>query len=348
MSLDGPPTDGPAEELRPPTDERHFATALELPQFKNVRALLEGTFSTSSRYPSLAFCSLHRCGSTFAGGVLHQLANWSGMAPVDLDGYVHNLPIRTPTDRRAAMLMDQFSRGNHPLTPSAMQEQFVALIRPVGALYGPFRGSAVLNYLPAVESLRILILLRDPRDALTSSYYWTAFGQENPADPALREYIQQRRTTYDYNSVDAYVLSKSFDYLKNYRAFCAYLAANQNCVLTRYEDMVADFQGWLRIVWTILELPPKRRVLSQLAKLANLSAVVEDATAHKRQVIPGDHLRKLKPETIARLNELFHDEMEFLGYSADGRVVSPKCGAYRAPSHNLSNRIAAWLGKWRY
>ena len=132
-----------------------------------------------------------------------------------------------------------------------------------------------------------MILLRDPRDALTSSYYWRAFGQENPADPALRERIQQKRTRYDYDSVDAYVLSMASDYLEDYKGFCAYLAAKQNCVLTRYEDMVADFQGWLRIVLTLLELPPKRRVLSQLAKQAEFSDVVEDAAAHKRQVAPG-------------------------------------------------------------
>jgi hypothetical protein len=344
MNSDGRPTGGPPEEPVPPTDEHSLATALQLPQFRNVRALLEGTFSTNSSHPSLVFCSLARCGSTFAGYVLHQLAERSGMTPFDLDGYVFNLPIRTPTDRMAAVLVDQGIK--HSLAPPALQEQFAALIRPSGALYGPFRHSAVLNYLPALESLKILILLRDPRDALTSRYYWSAFGQNRRAFPNLRENVRQKNTKYDYSSVDTYVLSRSFDYLKEYKAYCAYLAANPNSTLTRYEDMIADFQGWLRIVRTILGLPLNRRALSQITKQVTLGAVAEDATAHKRQVIPGDHRRKLKPETIARLNELFHDEMEFLGYAADGRVVSPKCRSYRAPSRTWSHLIPTWLSKW--
>lgn len=337
-SNDQPDGGLPGQPLRA-TDEHVLAKALELPQFRNIRALLEGTFATSSPHPSLVFCSLHRCGSTFAGGVLHQLADRSGMTPFDLDGYVHNFPMRTPTDRMAAVVVDQFIRGKPSPAPPAPQVPFAALIRPSGALYGPFRHSAVLNYLPALETLKVLILLRDPRNALTSWYYWSEFGQKR------REHVRQRSAKYDTSSVDAYVLSRSSDFLKDYKAYCAWLAAHPNCTLTRYEDMIADIRGWLRMVGVILGVRLDRRALSQLAQQANRVAVEEDATAHKRQVIPGDHRRKLKRETIARLNELFHDEMEFLGYAADGSLVLPKCRSYRAPSRTWSHLIPTWLGK---
>lgn len=40
----------------------------------------------------------------------------------------------------------------------------------------------------------------------------------------------------------------------------------------------------------------------------------EDVYRHKRQVMPGDHTRKLLPETIAALNEQFANILKTLGY----------------------------------
>jgi len=39
--------------------------------------------------------------------------------------------------------------------------------------------------------------------------------------------------------------------------------------------------------------------------------------ACKRQVTPRDHQRKLKPETVARLNEIFADDLREFGFPVD-------------------------------
>jgi hypothetical protein len=40
----------------------------------------------------------------------------------------------------------------------------------------------------------------------------------------------------------------------------------------------------------------------------------EDIYSNKRQVTPGDHRRKLKPETIEHLNQVFADILQALNY----------------------------------
>jgi hypothetical protein len=42
----------------------------------------------------------------------------------------------------------------------------------------------------------------------------------------------------------------------------------------------------------------------------------ENAHAHKRQVVPGDHRRKLAPETIVQLNQQFGEILSLLQYDA--------------------------------
>lgn len=42
----------------------------------------------------------------------------------------------------------------------------------------------------------------------------------------------------------------------------------------------------------------------------------EDAARHKRQVPPGDHRRKLRPETIAAMNAVIGEELGRFGYAA--------------------------------
>lgn len=46
----------------------------------------------------------------------------------------------------------------------------------------------------------------------------------------------------------------------------------------------------------------------------DFSVKAEDATKHKRQVTPGDHLRKLKPKTIATMTDAMRKELGFFGY----------------------------------
>ena len=51
-----------------------------------------------------------------------------------------------------------------------------------------------------------------------------------------------------------------------------------------------------------------------IAEASTSSSTSENLMKHKRQVIPGDHRRKLKPETIATLNSDLADILDRYGY----------------------------------
>ena len=48
---------------------------------------------------------------------------------------------------------------------------------------------------------------------------------------------------------------------------------------------------------------------------------VENKAAHVRKATPGDHLEKLKPETIERLNAIFAEELAYFDYPE--KAVAP-------------------------
>ena len=85
-------------------------------------------------------------------------------------------------------------------------------------------------------------------------------------------------------------------------------------ILLKYEDMVGNFDSWLASILAFLEFSPGQETLSRIKNDADFS-VQEDISQHKRQVTPGDHKRKLKPETIESLNAILEPVLAPLGYT---------------------------------
>ncbi len=83
------------------------------------------------------------------------------------------------------------------------------------------------------------------------------------------------------------------------------LAARPNGTLLTYEQMIDDFDRWLSAIAAAIGVTDPA-VLSEVA-LRHRDALpeVEDIFAKHRQARPGDHRAKLKPETIAQLDEIF-------------------------------------------
>jgi hypothetical protein len=86
--------------------------------------------------------------------------------------------------------------------------------------------------------------------------------------------------------------------------------------------MVRDFAGWLNQIIEYWGATPSSRTVRRLIRQADFSVRKEDKYSHKRQVQPGDHRRKLKPQTIERLNSVFADIPRQLGYSDGDRSAA--------------------------
>jgi hypothetical protein len=115
--------------------------------------------------------------------------------------------------------------------------------------------------------------------------------------------------------------------------------------MLKYEDMIADFSAWLENLWTCcqLQISDSLKMTFIAEKKKHKKRKKEDIITHVRQVTPGDHLRKLKPETVEYLNKCYKGVMEYFEYPIDIRSTSfrtnrhlPKTGKHRA--RNISSQ----------
>jgi adenylate cyclase class IV len=108
-----------------------------------------------------------------------------------------------------------------------------------------------------------------------------------------------------------------------YREYLAAFAGKPNVTLLRYEDMVADFPGWLRTVVTAFDLEDPEAAVADLFERHRgaFDVTGEDVMRHKRQVVPGDHRRRLKAETVVFLTEQFAEILRELGYDSPAASI---------------------------
>ncbi|MBS1729185.1 MAG: sulfotransferase domain-containing protein [Bacteroidetes bacterium] len=176
---------------------------------------------------------------------------------------------------------------------------------------GFFYGSFMSPYpFPNLEKFKVLLVLRDPRDVLTSNYFSTLFNHPLTAN----DMIEKRKKYADY-TIDQYVLEFADDLHERYKGYCDKLLHKENVLFLKYEDMVADFKSWLQKLVAYLELKDKDKKIDELVEATKFRVEKENKKSFVRNITPGDHKNKLKPETIAKLNDLFKNELIQLGYN---------------------------------
>jgi hypothetical protein len=228
--------------------------------------------------------TLHKCASVYLRNRLHKLAEWIGLAPLDLDGYFFD---------------------------SARPQPFE--VRPHGYFYGPFRSLddafGVRREWPDLTGYKIAVVIRDPRDVLTSLYFSTAYSHRTPQGDG-RESFLALRDEAQHVDINAYVRREADSFLPRYRAYFR-LAARYDVHLTTYEQLVTTPCAWLDalLVYLDVELSPRRR--RRLISADDFAVRQENPAAHVRQVQPGDHRRKLRPETIAWLDAKFAEVLDW-------------------------------------
>ena len=202
--------------------------------------------------------------------------------------------------------------------------------------YGPFR-----HYfsVPNLSKAKLILHFRDPRDVLTSMYFYTAYHQKHIS--------QEIRNIYIKEGIDRFVFSPLLSesnslvkntpepigrfsgldnfstvadqFLKDYQMyFNEYIHSEQTTVVT-YEEMVTNFSSWLPKFLSALSLGNQPQLLQDLLATHQDSFIPPtpqalDEIKHKRQVLPGEHKQKMSAKTIAKLNMIFSEQLSFLGY----------------------------------
>ncbi|MCW5874055.1 MAG: sulfotransferase domain-containing protein [Anaerolineales bacterium] len=254
--------------------------------FSTERKLATSTKPAASQQASVLFFTTQKCASRYVSEVLAQMADAHGLVHADYDGYVTSFKVKSHKN--------------------PFQDAIHTAFQPRGFYYGPI---GTLRNIPNMESYKVLLQLRDPRDLLTSLYFSTAYSHAIVSEKLIR-----RRQEALQQDIDSYVLNGAKEYLTIFEQYLSGLIGKPNVLFVKYEDMVLNFDSWLHSVSTHLGLDKHPEVLDAIRQQANFSVESEDKFSQKRQVTPGDHLRKLKPETISELNKRFGAILQRLGY----------------------------------
>jgi hypothetical protein len=200
-------------------------------------------------------------------------------------------------------------------SPYGPRKQDLAKRRKPG-VYGPFRKVVKV---PEIETASLVVSLRDPRDVLVSMFFAYCYSHEGPleggtgyraevAERGIDDFVVRMATADEfpyegkYGTGGAQLWENSGNVRERHERLLT-LAERPNATLLTYETMVTGFEAWIRPLAAAVGVDD-RTVIADLARKHG-DFTPKGEFAHRRNVQPGDHRDKLKPETIARLDEVF-------------------------------------------
>lgn len=191
--------------------------------------------------------------------------------------------------------------------------EYQSLMRPEGVYYGMARHWKAHD-MEVLPKLRILAQIRDPRDCLTSAFFSFGGSHQEPKLPSKRAAFLERRKKIQEQGIDTYVLGAARNYAVRAQTLRNLIENHPDILLLHYEEMVTDTESWLKRISNFFEQPITESLRSELGEKINFEVDQEDPTKHKRRVTPGDHRRKLKSETIDKLNVELGSALDYFGY----------------------------------
>lgn len=243
---------------------------------------------TKSTAPSAIMYTLHKAGSVYFGNCIRALAEAAGMPGINMATHYF-----------------KFGLDQHEF-PLDAQNAF----KTTGYFYGPFRSLALSFKIAEFEKYTKLFMVRDPRDILTSFYFSNKFSHPRKPPKPGEAASDKKRSDLD---IDSYVIRLANRFATRFTEY-QQLVVENNVSIFKYEYIIDNFEPWLHEVAKVMSLDPPQAAFDSLIA-AHVSSVDEDVNSHRRQIRPGDHIRKLQPETIDVLNKKFESSLKFFEYS---------------------------------
>ncbi|MDP5307545.1 sulfotransferase domain-containing protein [Paracoccus spongiarum] len=240
---------------------------------------------------SILCATMHKAGSSIADLILADICRAKGL---EIDRIALQVPSSDMTEGELFVSYQDKMRGE-------------------GVYYGVARGAYVKD-MPIVYGLRAIIQVRDPRDCLTSAYFSFRESHRPPTDPQKLEAFLKRRELLQNQTIDEYATLQARSYNHRMAVLQEIVRKHDDVLVLRYEDMVTRTDKWLAAISDFIGQPITPDLRAILGKKIDFTVETEDASRHKRQVSPGDHRRKLKPETIASISDTLAAQLEFFDY----------------------------------
>jgi hypothetical protein len=193
-------------------------------------------------------------------------------------------------------------------------ESGTALLGRPGYFFYGFRGFHGFMRSMDLSANKKVILVRDPRDILTSFFFSMALSHGLPPSGETRANVLRQRDAANAMAIDDYVLSRNVDFIRN--NFRVYMALEgPSAKVFRYEDIIFDKRSWVAAINQWFHLGAPDAAVAAIADRHDIVPVAEDLTQHIRQVNPGNHKKHLTRETIAAIERQYADVMAHYGYA---------------------------------
>ena len=196
--------------------------------------------------------------------------------------------------------------------PSATSKVFV----DNGYCFGGFRAYPKTFEIPNLGTKKAILLIRDPRDMLVSHYFSMRSSHPDPGKAlTTSRKTLPRRDKALVMSVDEYALDLASYYVRQLGRYKDVIEKHrENFTLFRYEDVIFNKRAWVAGICKAFEWELPERAINKIADKNNVIPRAENEAKHIRQVTPGDGMRKLQPETIGKLNDMFETQLAYFGY----------------------------------
>lgn len=255
-------------------------------KFRTEIALYKGKKLSKSEHPSIIHLSFNKAATQYTKSVLQAMSKQAKMVCADYNNYAFY------TDKP---FLDHLHESEF--------KKYEYLFQPKGYLYSVFGGA--IPYFSGLEDYKIILMVRDPRDMLVSSYFSIKYSHPKPGkDSDKNEEFEKQRDIAQQQDIDSYVLSNTGYYLREFEKYSWLLEKVPNTYITRYEDMLKDRDLWQKGLADFCELPPPDSTTPKTEVKKQ-----ENVNSHNRKGEAGDYLEKLKPETILQLNEIFNTHL---------------------------------------
>jgi len=237
--------------------------------------------------------ALHKSGSVLLDNIVQDLCKAAKVPVVSVDflSFSNGLPIEL-------------------VTPGSVEET----LNLPGYCFSGFRGVHPCLANVDLARRRKIVLVRDPRDILTSFYFSMARSHTVPKGGEMHDRMLAMREKANLTPIDDYVVSPQVAFIaSNFRRFIA--LEGENTKVYRYEDIIFDKEVWVKSIAQWFSLDVRDAEISKIASKHDVRPDDENPDRHIRQVAPGNYKKHLLTETVVRLNNDFKDVMMHYSYS---------------------------------
>ena len=244
-----------------------------------------------SQNQSVYFYTLHKCASSLFAGYI--LPNALGLRHVHLARQIH---------RHLKNVKLDFEQNGHiygPIRVSANRQS---------AVYDNFVQHVIQPEF--VQDKQAIFFIRDPRDILVSAYYSFGYHHKLSPDKGMRQKQLACRSRLQSMDIDDYAIKNFHFFRKNFQLISDLHRNCQFSLVLKFEQMINDFDRFARELNRMVRLRPS--IIRHAYKVSRPRS--NEKNCHRRSGQTGDFRRKLRADTIDRLNYQLADILDEFEY----------------------------------